>query len=70
MFESQHSVPPGLAQDATIAMGKSTPPAMVGALSLAGVPLEQWVVILTLIYLALQIILLVRKFFKGGSNNG
>jgi len=68
MFEAQHAVPAGLAQDAAIATGKVLPPVGVGAMSLIGVPLEEWVYILTLIYLALQTILLlprVVEFVKG-----
>lgn len=47
-------------------MVKASPPLTVGAMTIAGVSLSDWVLTLTLIYTALQIILLVRdKIIRG-----
>lgn len=43
------------AGDALSALGKSSPPVAVTTAMIAGVSLEQWVVILTVVYLAVQI---------------
>ena len=46
------------------AAGKASPSLMVSGLVVAGVSLQDWVLIATLIFTVLQIALLVRKFFK------
>lgn len=43
---------------------QSTPPVAITTLSLIGIPLSDWVYIFTLLYLLLQIIYLIRKFFR------
>lgn len=50
---------------ATIAAVKSGPPVTVSTLLLLGMPLEQWVLIVTLAWLAIQILTHLWKFFKG-----
>lgn len=57
-------VPDGLPDAAQSAAIKSIPPVAVGGLSAAGVSLEDWVLIVTLFYLALQIAYLVYKFVR------
>ncbi len=42
------------AQEATIAAGKAAPPGAVVVATLTGVDLQQWVLIATLFYIALQ----------------
>lgn len=43
---------------------KATPPLVVSAFSAAGLTLEEWVFVATLIYLTLSIAHLVWKFFR------
>jgi len=44
---------------------KSVPPLAISAITLAGIPLQEWVFILTIVYTGLQIIFFVKdKFFK------
>ncbi len=43
---------------------KGSPPLAVTGLAIAGVPLQDWVLVATLVYTVLQIVLLVRKFLK------
>jgi ABC-type transport system involved in cytochrome c biogenesis permease subunit len=44
---------------------KAAPPVGVVGASLAGITLNQWVMIATLVYTVLQIALLIYKFIKG-----
>lgn len=50
--------------DIAAAAGKSSPAVAVSAAALAGVPLEQWAIILTIIYLVLQIAYLGWKWLR------
>ena len=59
-----HRMPDGLHEAATSAVVKSSPPVVVGGLSAVGVSLEDWVLIVTLVYLALQIAYLLYKFVR------
>lgn len=60
-------------KETAIEAAKISPPASVGSLSLLGVGLDQWVVVLTLIYTLILIVdklfpaalPAVRKFIKG-----
>ena len=42
---------------------QSTPPIVVSGLTLAGIPLQEWVYILTLVYLIFQIGFVLRKVY-------
>lgn len=55
---------PELGGDAAAALGKSTPAVAVSAAAIAGVPLEQWAIILTIVYLVLQITYLTWKWVR------
>lgn len=46
-----------------VAAGKASPPLAVTGLGVAGLPLEQWVLIATLFYTVLQTFMLVRKYW-------
>ena len=48
--------------DTFIEVAKSAPPAIVTALHLGGLTLADWVAILTMLYLALQIGLLIPRY--------
>ena len=52
-----------LSNDLTVAVGKSAPPVAVGTAAAVGIPLEDWVMILTIVYLLLQIVYLGYKFW-------
>jgi hypothetical protein len=52
------------AGDAVAALGKSSPPVAVTTAMIAGVPLETWVVILTVVYLGVQISYLLWKWAR------
>lgn len=54
-----HSLGEGVA----VAAGKTAPPVVVSALSVYGVPLNQWVLIATLIYTVLMIIHTALKIY-------
>lgn len=53
---TSHEEAAGAASGAVAAVLKSTPPFAVAGLSLAGVPLQDWVYVLTLIWLGCQIV--------------
>lgn len=55
MINAQRGIPEGMAGEYLAVAGKATPSTAVSGLILAGVPLESWVVILTLVFLLLQI---------------
>ena len=61
---SNFRVAPELGGDAAAALGKSTPAVAVSAAAIAGVPLEQWAIILTIVYLVLQIAYLAWKWVR------
>lgn len=46
------------------AIGKASPALAVSAAGIAGMPLETWVIVLTLVYLGLQIAYLVWKWAR------
>lgn len=46
------------------AVGKAAPPIAVSTAAIAGLSLQDWVLIATLAYTLLQIALLIRKFFR------
>jgi len=48
----------------TAALGKATPPLAVSASAIAGLSLQDWVLIATLVYTVLQTALLVWKFLR------
>lgn len=50
-----------------VAAGKASPPLAITGLGVAGLELEAWVLLATLIYTVLQIALLIHKFFKDRS---
>ncbi|HMO74586.1 MAG TPA: hypothetical protein PKD99_02210 [Sphingopyxis sp.] len=50
--------------DIAVAVGKTSPPLTVAGAAIAGVPLQDWVLIATLIYTVLQIAVLVQGFLK------
>lgn len=64
MLETPRQIADGPGSDAMIAAGKSTLPVAVTALSIGGVGLEDWVFILTAVYLVLQIGYLVWKWMR------
>jgi len=73
MFESPRHIADGIGGDAAAAGLKSSFPIGVSALSVAGVSLDAWVVILTVVYLLLQIVLLLPKalrMVRGKRENG
>lgn len=47
-----------------VAAGKATPPLTVAGAAIAGIPLQDWVLIATLIYTVLQIGALIHGFLK------
>lgn len=49
---------------------KTTPPVGVSALSLMGIPLSDWVYIVTIVYVLFQIYVLFYKTFIRGEKNG
>ena len=49
---------------------KTTPPVGVSALSLMGIPLSDWVYIVTIIYVLIQIYVLIYKTFWRKDKNG
>lgn len=64
MIKTPADVSGGLAGESAVAIGKSIPGVTASGLVVAGVPLESWVVILTLVFLALQIAYLLYKFVR------
>ena len=46
------------------AVGKASPPIAVAGVTIAGMSLQEWVLVSTLIYTILQTALLIRKYFK------
>ncbi len=67
MFESTRGAGT-MTGDLVAAAGKSAPPIAVSGLTVAGVSLQDWVLILTAIYTVIQIALLTPKvvaFVKG-----
>lgn len=61
----RHSSPHGdLASDAISALAKSSPPVAIGGATAAGFTLQDWVMILTMIYVVLQILYLGFKFAR------
>lgn len=52
------------AQEASVMAVKAAPPVAVVGATLFGVPLQEWVYILTIIYLVLQIVSLLLKCWK------
>ena len=52
------------------AVGKVTPPIAISGVALAGMSLQEWVLILTALYTAIQIIVTVRKFLRDRANGG
>jgi hypothetical protein len=60
-----------MTHETLIEAGKAAPPITVGGLSLAGVALSDWLIILTLVYTVLQIIFLIRdKWYLPRKKNG
>ena len=52
-------------------IAKTTPPIGVSALSLMGIPLSDWVYIVTIVYVLIQIyVLLYKTFWKKEKNEG
>lgn len=68
MFE--RPLPKGLPGEALSDVIKSSPPVTIGAVSAAGVSLQDWVYIATLFYLALQVAYLIWKFLKERRSDG
>ncbi len=64
MFERPSQLPDGLAGDAYSAAGKAGPPLAIVGSSAAGLTLEDWVMIVTIIYVVLQILYLGFKFIR------
>ena len=56
------------AQEASVMAVKAAPPVVVAGATLFGVPLQEWVYILTIIYLVLQIAALLLKCWKDRSS--
>lgn len=52
------------ASDYAAAAGKASPSIAVTGAAVAGIPLQDWVLMATLAYTVLQIALLVRKYLK------
>ncbi len=52
------------AGEIAVAATKASPPVAVSGMAAAGIPLSDMVLVLTAIYTALQIALLIRKFLK------
>ncbi|EJU14006.1 hypothetical protein LH128_05890 [Sphingomonas sp. LH128] len=46
------------------ALGKAAPPIAVSTAAIAGLSLQDWVLVATLAYTLLQIAILIRKFFR------
>jgi hypothetical protein len=52
------------ASEFAVAAGKASPPIVVSGAAVAGISLQDWVLIATLVYTSLQIALLVYNFLK------
>jgi hypothetical protein len=52
------------------AAGKATPPLAATGAVVAGIPLQEWVLIATLIYTVLMTANLIYKFFKDRNSGG
>lgn len=52
------------AGEVSMAAAKASPPLAISGMYLAGYPLQDWLVLATLVYTVLQIILLLPKFHK------
>lgn len=63
MYE-RNNLPAGLVEEAISTSIKTSPPIAVGAVSASGVSLEEWVFIVTLAYLALQILYSSYRFIR------
>lgn len=70
MFENARRLTDTVGGDVVAAGGKAVPPIAVTGLSAGGVSLQDWVYILTLVYLVLQIAYLVWKFWRRSRNAG
>lgn len=64
MFDDRTRHLTNLASDAYAAAAKSGPPVAVTALSVAGVGLQDWVLIVTLVYVVLQSAYLLWKWAR------
>jgi hypothetical protein len=64
MFESQRHLTDSLGGDAVVAAVKSSPPVVVTAAAAAGMPLQSWVAIATLVYVMLQTAYLIWKWAR------
>jgi len=58
------SINPEGASEYAGAVGKAAPPIAVSTAAIAGLSLQDWVLAATLAYTLLQIVFLLRKFFK------
>lgn len=52
------------------AAGKASPPIAVASAAFAGYALQDWVMILTIVYTSIQIFLLVFRAIKGKTDGG
>lgn len=64
MIDAQGGGHEGLAGESAVAIGKAIPGIAASGLVVAGVPLESWVVILTVVFLVLQIAYLGYRFAR------
>lgn len=58
----------GLSTDVGIEVGKASPPIAVAGSIIVGFSLQDWVLVLTLCYLVLQIAWMIRKFVKAAND--
>jgi hypothetical protein len=56
-------------EETATVLAKSAPPLTVTGMSVFGIPLDEWVYIATLIYLAIQIFVLLRDKIFSGKND-
>lgn len=72
MFDAQRGVPEGIAGESAVAIGKALPGVTTSGLLVAGVPLENWVLILTATLLIVQlghaIYKIIRDLRRGGND--
>lgn len=61
MNESQRHLVESVGDQTMLALGKASPPVAVSAATVAGLALQDWVLILTAIYTLLQLLLLSPK---------
>ncbi|WP_338445965.1 hypothetical protein V5F89_12520 [Pelagerythrobacter marensis] len=64
MNESQRQLTENAGSEIFAAAGKASPPITVSGLAVAGVSLQDWVFIATLIYTVVQTLLLMPKLVK------